>query len=100
MYEDDLESELNREIQLNSEREKLNEVLKQIDAKMMESIGFRKKVVDYILYLRKKNLEQYEDDEDRTVEYFKHEVYTKIDKQEHKRAYCIERDALFWKSKF
>ncbi|MCI1945455.1 HelD family protein [Clostridium luticellarii] len=77
MYEDDLESELNREIQLNSEREKLNEVLKQIDAKMMESIGFRKKVVDYILYLRKKNLEQYEDDEDRTVEYFNHEVYTK-----------------------
>lgn len=77
MWRDDLENELDKEIQLNLEKERLKEVLNQINTRMMECISFRKKVINYILDLRKKNLDQYEDDEDKIVEYFDHEVYTK-----------------------
>ncbi|HBC98102.1 MAG TPA: ATP-dependent DNA helicase [Clostridium sp.] len=77
MWRDDLEKELSKEIQLNLEKEKLKKVLDQINTKVLDCIELRKKVVKYILDLRKKNLEQYEDDEDKVVEYFDHEIYTK-----------------------
>lgn len=77
MYRDDLKEELEKEVQFNLEKEKLKEVLKEIDVQMLEYIEVRKKVIDYILKLRKKNLEEYEDDEDKVVEYFDHEMYEK-----------------------
>ena len=77
MYRDDLKKELEKEVELNLEKEKLEEVLKEIEVQVLECIETRKKVIDYILKLRKKNLEQYEDDEDKVVEYFNHEMYEK-----------------------
>ncbi len=77
MYGDDLKKELEKEVQLNLEKEKLEEVLKEIDVQVLEYINIRKKVIDYILKLREKNVEQYEDDEDKVIEYFNHEMYEK-----------------------
>lgn len=77
MWKDDLKGEADREVQLNLEREKLRKVLNEINTCMIDSINLRKEVIDYILDLRKKNLEQYEDDEDKLIEYFDHEIYTK-----------------------
>ncbi|MHC6178515.1 HelD family protein [Clostridium sp. JNZ X4-2] len=77
MWKGDLKGEPDREVQLNLEGEKLRKVLNEINTYMIDSIKLRKEVIDYILDLRKKNLEQYEDDEDKLIEYFDHEIYTK-----------------------
>ncbi|WP_333887246.1 HelD family protein [Clostridium sp.] len=77
MYEENLKKDLNREFELNLEKQKLDEVLKEINVQILDYINIRKQIVNSILDLREKNLEQYRDDEDQYVEYFSHEMYAR-----------------------
>ncbi|AYD40849.1 ATP-dependent DNA helicase [Clostridium fermenticellae] len=71
------DSKLNKKIQFDIENKRLNYVFHEIENQMLEFIEKRKKIAQYILDLRKKNLEEYEDDEDKITEYFDHEAFAK-----------------------
>lgn len=77
MYEENLKKDLDREFELKLEKQKLKEVLKEINVQILDYVNMRKQIVGSILDLREKNLEQYRDDEDQYVEYFSHEMYAK-----------------------
>lgn len=72
-----LEDELSKEIQLNTEKEKLDEVRKIIKEEMFISVSKRKELADYIQEYREKTIEEYRDDEDKVAEYFDHERFIK-----------------------
>jgi Superfamily I DNA and RNA helicases len=77
MENNDLEKELKKEIELNLENERLEEVTEEIKNQTLSFIDKRKEVAEYIVNLRKKNIEEYRDDEDKVTEYFDHEVFAK-----------------------
>jgi DNA helicase-2/ATP-dependent DNA helicase PcrA len=77
MENNDLEEELKKEIELNLENEKLKEVIHEIKKQTLSFIDKRKEVAEYIVNLRKKNVEEYRDDEDKVTEYFDHEIFVK-----------------------
>lgn len=77
MENNDLEKELKKEIEFNLEKEKLEEVTEKIKNQTLSFIDKRKEVGDYIVNLRKKNIEEYRDDEDKVIEYFDHEIFAK-----------------------
>lgn len=77
MENNDLEKELKKEIDLNLENERLEEVTEEIKNQTLSFIDKRKEVAEYIVNLRKKNIEEYRDDEDKVTEYFDHEVFAK-----------------------
>ena len=77
MYEENSKKDLHRELELNLEKQKLKEVLKEIKIQILNYVNIRKQIVSSILDLREKNLEQYRDDEDQYVEYFSHEMYAR-----------------------
>lgn len=77
MENNDLEKELKKEIELNIENERLEEVVDEIKKQTLSFIDKRKEVAEYIVKLRKKNIEEYRDDEDKVTEYFDHEVFAK-----------------------
>jgi DNA helicase II / ATP-dependent DNA helicase PcrA len=72
-----LEDELLKEIQLNAEKEKLDEVKTIIKEEMQISALKRKELADYIQEYRKNVIEEYRDDEDKVAEYFDHERFIK-----------------------
>ena len=77
MENNDLEKELKKEIELNLENERLEEVTEEIKNQTLSFIDKRKEVAEYIVNLRKKNIEEYRDDEDKVTEYFDHEIFAK-----------------------
>lgn len=77
MENNDFEKELKKEIELNIENERLEEVVDEIKKQTLSFIDKRKEVAEYIVKLRKKNIEEYRDDEDKVTEYFDHEVFAK-----------------------
>jgi DNA helicase-2/ATP-dependent DNA helicase PcrA len=68
---------LEKEIQLNLEKEKLKEVTGLINQEVLRYVDKRKEMSDYIQDYRKKVLEEYRDDEDKVIEYFDHERFVK-----------------------
>ena len=77
MQNNELEKELKKEIELNLENERLEEVTEEIKNQTLSFIDKRKEVAEYIVNLRKKNIEEYRDDEDKVTEYFDHEIFAK-----------------------
>ncbi|MBV4417891.1 AAA family ATPase [Clostridium tyrobutyricum] len=77
MKNTELEKELLKEIEINKEKEKLDDTIKEINSQILEFIDTRKRVVDFILKYREKNLEEYRDDEDKKIDYFNHEIFVK-----------------------
>lgn len=74
-----LEKELSieKEMQLNLEREKLQQVISIINREILIYIEKRKETSEYIQEHRKNVLDEYRDDEDRVIEYFDHERFIK-----------------------
>jgi DNA helicase-2/ATP-dependent DNA helicase PcrA len=68
---------LEKEMQLNIEREKLQEVIALINKEILNYVDKRKGVSEYIQNYRKNVLEEYRDDEDKVIEYFDHERFVK-----------------------
>jgi DNA helicase-2/ATP-dependent DNA helicase PcrA len=68
---------LEKEMQLSLEKEKLKDVVAQINNEILNYIDKRKEMSDYIQDYRKKVIEDYKDDEDKIIEYFDHERYVK-----------------------
>jgi DNA helicase II / ATP-dependent DNA helicase PcrA len=68
---------LEKEMQLSLEKEKLKDVVAQINNEILNYIHKRKEMSDYIQDYRKKVIEDYKDDEDKIIEYFDHERYVK-----------------------
>lgn len=77
MENKELERELRRQIEINKEKEKLNEVISTINNQIIELVDDRKKVMEFIVKYREKNVEEYKYDEDKQIDYFNHELYVK-----------------------
>ncbi|WP_123053287.1 UvrD-helicase domain-containing protein [Clostridium sp. JN-1] len=77
MDNSELNKELEKKSQFDLESKRLDAVFLEIKRQVLSSIEKRKKIADYILDLRKKNLEEYKDDEDKIIEYFDHEAFAK-----------------------
>lgn len=71
------ELELQKELQFNVEKSKLEDVVNIINKEILNYINKRKDVANYIQDYRKKNIEDYKDDEDKLIDYFDHERYVK-----------------------
>lgn len=69
--------ELNKEIQLTLEKERLEDVKKLISKEVLSYTSKRKEITDYIEEYREKELEEYRNDEDKVAEYFDHERFIK-----------------------
>jgi len=76
-FDMDKEITLQKEIELNVEKEKLEEVISLINKEILNYIEKRKEASQYIQDYRKNVLEEYRDDEDKVIEYFDHERYVK-----------------------
>lgn len=77
MENDELEKELRNQIEINNEKEKLSEVIEEINKQILMFIDSRKSVANFILKYREKTLEDYKDDEDKKIDYFNHELFVK-----------------------
>lgn len=66
-----------KEQEFLEEVDKLKGVIEIINREILSYIQKRKDITKYIVEARKKNIEQFEDDEDRVIEYFDHERYVK-----------------------
>ncbi|WP_087946555.1 UvrD-helicase domain-containing protein [Clostridium pasteurianum] len=64
-------------MELQEERIKLAGVIDIINREILSYIQKRKDITKYILDSRKKNVEEFEDDEDKIIEYFDHERFVK-----------------------
>lgn len=64
-------------LELQTEKLKLEETIKIINAEILNYISKRKYMTEYILDYRKNIIEEYRDDEDKLIEYFDHERYVK-----------------------
>lgn len=72
-----LEDEISKEIQFTIEKDKLEEVKAKIKKELHTAALRRKELADYIQDYRKKEVEEYKDDEDKVAEYFDHERFIK-----------------------
>ncbi len=59
------------------EEKKLAGVIELITKEILNYVRKRKEVTKYIIDSRKKNIEEFKDDEDRVIEYFDHETFVK-----------------------
>ncbi|WP_027625794.1 HelD family protein [Clostridium lundense] len=75
MNNSDLEKEIEKEIQFNLEKEKLEETIDAINREISTFLNTRKTIIDNITEYRKQVLEEYKDDEDKVAEYFDHERF-------------------------
>lgn len=66
-----------KEQEFLEEADKLKGVIEIINREILSYIQKRKDISKYIVEARKKNIEQFEDDEDKIIEYFDHERYVK-----------------------
>lgn len=83
MENKELKKELKKEIELNIEKEKLQDAIKEINKQVLTFTEKRKEITQYIVNVRKKNIEEYRDDEDRVAEYFDHEVFVREEAFKH-----------------
>ena len=67
----------NDELELQEEKIRLQGVIDIINKEILNYIHKRKDITQYILDSRKKNIEEFEDDEDKIIEYFDHERFVK-----------------------
>lgn len=68
---------IEKEMQLNVEKEKLEHVISLINKEILSYIEKRKDIANYIQEYRKNVLDEYRDDEDKVIEYFDHERFVK-----------------------
>ena len=68
---------MDKDLNFLEEKEKLQETSKILDAEILNYIGKRKYVTEYLINYRKQAIEEYRDDEDKLIEYFDHEAYVK-----------------------
>ena len=68
---------MDKDLNFFEEKEKLQETSKVLDAEILNYIGKRKYVTEYLINYRKQAIEEYRDDEDKLIEYFDHEAYVK-----------------------
>ncbi|WP_234123516.1 HelD family protein [Clostridium hydrogenum] len=66
-----------KEQEFSEEADKLKGVIEIINREILNYIEKRKAITKYIVDSRKKNISDFEDDEDRIIEYFDHERYVK-----------------------
>lgn len=66
-----------KEQEFLEETDKLKGVIEIINREILNYVQKRKDILKYIVESRKKNIEQFEDDEDKIIEYFDHERYVK-----------------------
>ena len=59
------------------EEKRLSGVIELITKEILHYVKKRKDIVQYIIDSRKKNIEDFKDDEDRVIEYFDHEAFVK-----------------------
>jgi len=76
-YEKEIQQELNKELELTIENDKLRQVIEIVNDEILKYIEKRKEITEYLTDYRKKVLEEYRDDEDKVIEYFDHERYVK-----------------------
>ena len=76
-FEKEIQQEINKELELTVEKDKLQQVIRTINDEILTYIEKRKEITDYITDYRKKVIEEYRDDEDKVIEYFDHERYVK-----------------------
>lgn len=72
-----LDDNSNKELELQEEKIRLAGVIDIINREILNYIGKRRDITQYILDSRKKNIEEFEDDEDKIIEYFDHERFVK-----------------------
>ena len=77
MVNNEFEIQVQKELEKETEKEKLSQVSELINSEIILNIEKRKQVSEQILYYREKVLEEYRDDEDKVAEYFDHERYVK-----------------------
>lgn len=77
MENNDLEKELKKEFEFAFEKEKLKDVVEEIKNQVLKYTNKRREVTESIINLRKKNIEEYRDDEDKLIEYFDHERFVR-----------------------
>ena len=77
MNKDKLENEVMKELDIEIEKNKLQDVLDIINNEILAYIDKRKQVSEQILKYREKALEEFKDDEDKVAEYFDHEKFVK-----------------------
>jgi DNA helicase II / ATP-dependent DNA helicase PcrA len=75
--EKELNSEIQKELELSLEKDKLKDTVKLINKEILNYIDKRKYISEYILDYRKAVIDEYRDDEDKIVEYFDHERFVK-----------------------
>ncbi|MCY6371203.1 HelD family protein [Clostridium ganghwense] len=75
MKNNELEKEIQREIQLEAEKQKLEETVEIIKTEIINYVQKRKDITQYLVDARKKAVEEYRDDEDKLIEYFDHERF-------------------------
>ncbi len=73
----DLKDELEKQLEVAIEEERLEHVIKIINDEILKCIEKRKHITNAILEYRKNALEEFKDDEDKIIEYFDHENYIK-----------------------
>lgn len=73
----ELQEELEKQIQLAMEEERLKDTIEIINDEILKCIEKRKDITKMILEYRKNILDEYKDDEDKIIEYFDHESYIK-----------------------
>lgn len=77
MSNNELEKEIEKEIQFEAEKQKLEETVEIIKAELINYIEKRKNITQYLIDSRKKAVEEYRDDEDKLIEYFDHERFVR-----------------------
>lgn len=72
-----LDKDKDKETEFQEEKIRLDGVIDIIGREILAYIQKRKEITKYILDSRKKNVEEFEDDEDKIIEYFDHERFVK-----------------------
>ncbi|WMJ80564.1 AAA family ATPase [Clostridium sp. MB40-C1] len=77
MKNNDFEKEIQKEIQLEFEKSRLNDTINIIKEEIINCIKKRKSITQYLVDTRKNAVEEYRDDEDKLIEYFDHERFVR-----------------------
>lgn len=72
-----MSEELQKELELSLEKEKLKEIVDIINSETLNYLEKRQKITEYIVEYRKNIIDEYKDDEDKLIDYFDHERYVK-----------------------
>nr|WP_272507297.1 UvrD-helicase domain-containing protein [Clostridium aestuarii] len=72
-----MQKEIQKEIELEAEKQRVEETVEIIKKEILNYINKRKQVTEVLINTRKKAVEEYRDDEDKLLEYFDHERFIK-----------------------